>query len=373
MAGNPSPAEAAGVSADHPGTEPEALVLAEVVEGVGVLTLNRPKALNALSLEMVRGLHTRLAAWLDDPQVRVVLVRGAGEKAFCAGGDIRALRDSYLADDGQWLRFFEEEYALDLFIADYPKPYVALMDGFTMGGGMGIGQPAALRIVTERTRMAMPEVGIGYFPDVGGSYFLPRLPGFMGFYLGLTGSRIGAADALFANLADIAIPVAERADLPALARRLCAVPWHRPPKQRIAAWQHQADVGLPPLAEFSEAIALHFSQKGAAGVIASLRTEDRPSFRAWAQETLALIATRSPLAVAVTWELLYRGSAMPLAECLQMELALDQAWFPRGDLMEGVRALIVDKDQQPRWSRASIDAVDEALVQSFFTQNPDRN
>lgn len=348
-------------------------ILADIVEGIGILTLDRPKALNALSLAMVRGLHEQLAAWVDDTRVRAVLVRGAGEKAFCAGGDIRALRDSYLADDGQWLRFFEEEYALDLFIAEYPKPYIALMDGYTLGGGMGIGQPAALRLVTERTRMAMPEVAIGYFPDVGGSHFLPRLPGFLGFYLGMTGVQIGAADALFANLADIAIPAAEAADNTALARRLGSVSWHRPPKQRIAAWSGQADVGAPPLAAFSEPIAQHFSHKGAAAIVASLRTEERPEFKAWAQDTLALIARRSPLAVAVTWELLCRGSAMPLAECLQMELALDRAWFPRGDLMEGVRALIVDKDQQPRWRFDTLDAVDDPLVHAFFAAQPERD
>ncbi|QHI99449.1 enoyl-CoA hydratase/isomerase family protein [Xylophilus rhododendri] len=341
-------------------------ILGEVIDGVGVLTLNRPKALNALSLEMVRGMYEQLSLWSTDPQVRAVLVRGAGEKAFCAGGDIRWLHDSWRAGDGQWLRFFEEEYALDLFIAEYPKPYVALMDGYTMGGGMGIAQPAALRMVTERTRMAMPEVGIGYFPDVGGSFFLPRLPGFIGFYLGLTGVQIGAADALFAGLADVCVGSAETQDLPALIARLHQIPWHRPPQQRVAGWTTPADIGHAPLSALSEAIALHFGQPGAAAIVASLRTEQRPQFQPWAEETLALIAKRSPLAVAVTWELLSRGSGAPLADCLRMELALDQAWLPRGDLIEGVRALLVDKDHSPRWNPPTLEAVDEALIQSFF-------
>ena len=342
------------------------VVLSEVVEGVGVLTLNRPKALNALSLRMVRDLYAQLSLWATDPDIRAVLVRGAGEKAFCAGGDIRALHDSYRAGDGDWLRFFEEEYALDLFIAEYPKPYVALMDGYTMGGGMGIGQPAALRIVTGRTRMAMPEVGIGYFPDVGGSFFLPRLPGFMGFYLGLTGVQIGAADALFCGLADACMSSTHVDDLATLARRINAVPWHRPPQQRLGAWTTPADIGDAPLAAISEAVALHFGQSGAAAIVASLRRERRPQFRPWAEETLALIARRSPLAVAVTWELLSRGSGAPLADCLRMELALDKVWLPRGELLEGVRALLVDKDQQPRWNPPTLEQVDEALIQSFF-------
>jgi len=342
------------------------VVLSEVVEGVGVLTLNRPAALNALSLRMVREMQAQLSLWAADPDIRAVLVRGAGDKAFCAGGDIRALHDSYRAGDGDWLRFFEEEYALDLCIAEFPKPYVALMDGYTLGGGMGIGQPAALRIVTPRTRMAMPEVGIGYFPDVGGSFFLPRLPGFVGFYLGLTGVQVNAADALFAGLADACIPVDQAADIPTLARRINAVPWHRPPKQRLGGWAAPADIGEPPLAEVSEAIALHFGQPGAAAIVASLRAEKRPRFQAWAQETLALIRQRSPLAVAVTWELLSRGSGAPLADCLRLELALDRVWLPRGELLEGVRALLVDKDRQPRWNPPALEQVDEALIQSFF-------
>ena len=344
------------------------VILSEVVDHVGVLTLNRPKALNALSLDMVRQMHAQLVDWAADLQVRSVLVRGAGEKAFCAGGDVRALYDSYRADDGLWLQFFEEEYALDLYIAEYPKPYVALMDGYTMGGGMGIAQPAALRIATDRTRMAMPEVGIGYFPDVGGSFFLPRLPGFVGFYLGLTGVQIGPADALFAGLADVCMSHEDAQDLPALARRLNHIAWHRPPQQRIAGWAAASDIGDAPLAAVSEAIAQHFSQPGAAAIVASLRTETRAAFQPWAQETLALIEKRSPIAVAVTWELLSRGSGAPLADCLQMELALDQAWMPRGDLIEGVRALLVDKDQSPRWNPPRLDDVDDALIQSFFTK-----
>src|SRR5690606_27357509 len=180
----------------------EQSVLAEVRNGVGHLTLNRPAGLNALSLEMVRSLRQQLDAWHNDPAVRLVVLRANGEKAFCAGGDIRGLYDSFKAGDGMYVTFFEEEYAMDQVLHGYPKPVLALMDGFVLGGGMGLAQAASHRVVTERVKMGMPETGIGYFPDVGGSFFLSRLEGAIGQYLGVTGSHIRAADALYCGLAD---------------------------------------------------------------------------------------------------------------------------------------------------------------------------
>ena len=177
-------------------------VLAEVRNHIGHLTLNRPAGLNALTLDMVRTLQRQLDAWAQDPQVHAVVLRGAGEKAFCAGGDIRSLYDSFKNGDTLHQDFFVEEYALDLAIHHYRKPVLALMDGFVLGGGMGLVQGADLRVVTEKSRLAMPEVGIGYFPDVGGSYFLPRIPGELGIYLGVSGVQIRAADALYCGLAD---------------------------------------------------------------------------------------------------------------------------------------------------------------------------
>ena len=177
-------------------------VLAEVRNHIGHLTLNRPAGLNAITLDMVRNLQRQLDAWAQDPQVHAVVLRGAGEKAFCAGGDIRSLYDSFKSGDTLHEDFFVEEYALDLAIHHYRKPVLALMDGFVLGGGMGLVQGADLRVVTEKSRLAMPEVGIGYFPDVGGSYFLPRIPGELGIYLGVSGVQIRAADALYCGLAD---------------------------------------------------------------------------------------------------------------------------------------------------------------------------
>ena len=196
-------------------SEQQAPVLASVRNRVGHLTLNRPSALNTLDLPMVRLLCRHLWAWEQDPQIVAVTIRGAGEKAFCAGGDIRMLYDSYKAGDNQHELFLEQEYALDEYLHGYTKPVLALLDGFVLGGGMGLAQAASLRVITERTRMGMPEVGIGFFPDVGGSYFLPRLPGELGTYLGLTGCQVRAADALYANLADYYLPSERLAELDA--------------------------------------------------------------------------------------------------------------------------------------------------------------
>ncbi|HAB65013.1 MAG TPA: crotonase, partial [Pseudomonas sp.] len=211
-------------------TQAEAPVLIEVRNRVGYLTLNRPAGLNAVTLEMVRMLHRQLQQWADDQDVVAVMLRGAGEKAFCAGGDIRSLYDSYKSVDSLHREFFEEEYALDQYIHAYGKPLLALMNGFVLGGGMGLVQGASLRVISERTRMGMPEVGIGYFPDVGGSYFLSRLADNLGIYMGLTGKNVSSADALYAGLADYCVPYEQFA---ALEQALNRQDWSTPPVQAL--------------------------------------------------------------------------------------------------------------------------------------------
>ena len=226
-------------------------VLSEVRNHIGHLTLNRPAGLNAITLDMVRQLTAQLQAWADDPQVYAVVLRGAGEKAFCAGGDIRSLYDSFKNGDTLHQDFFVEEYALDLAIHHYRKPVVALMDGFVLGGGMGLVQGADLRVVTERSRLAMPEVAIGYFPDVGGSYFLSRIPGELGTYLGVTGVQIRAADALYCGLADWSI---DSARLPVLDNKLDQLQWSGSPLKDLQgvlaklAVQQLPDAPLRPCA-----------------------------------------------------------------------------------------------------------------------------
>ncbi|WP_061290697.1 enoyl-CoA hydratase/isomerase family protein [Azotobacter vinelandii] len=344
----------------------EAPVLAAVRNRIGHLTLNRPNGLNALSLPMVRLLHRQLQAWADDPQILAVVLRGAGEKAFCAGGDIRWLYESYKKADGQHEVFFVEEYALDQYIHAYPKPVLALLDGFVLGGGMGLAQGAALRVVGERTRMGMPEVGIGYFPDVGGSYFLSRMPGELGTYLGVTGVHVGSADALHGGLADWHLPSEQFAELD---RCLDEMRWNVHPAEALRTLLATlAAERLPDaqLAALQPAIDTHFALPDIAAIRASLRAERRPEYRDWAEETLGLLDSRSPLAVCLTLELLRRGRELSLADCFALELHLDRQWFASGDIMEGVRALLIDKDKSPRWNPSGFAEVTPERVQTFF-------
>ncbi|WP_407290685.1 enoyl-CoA hydratase/isomerase family protein [Stutzerimonas zhaodongensis] len=347
-------------------THAEAPVLIEIRNRVGYLTLNRPAGLNAVNLDMVRMLHRQLQAWADDPDVVAVVLRGAGEKAFCAGGDIRSLYDSYRNGDSLHREFFEEEYALDQYIHAYTKPLLALMNGFVLGGGMGLVQGASLRVISERTRMGMPEVGIGYFPDVGGSYFLSRLPNRLGFYMGLTGNHVGSADALFAGLADYCVPHEQFADL---ERCLDQQDWSTPPLQALTnllVCMGRTELPDAPLTKLSPAIDEHFAHDTVAAIRQSLAGENRAEYSDWAAETLKTMDSRSPLSMSVTLEMLRRGRELSLADCFRMELHLDRQWFDGGDIIEGVRALIVDKDKNPRWNPPTLDEVTPERVAAFF-------
>jgi enoyl-CoA hydratase/carnithine racemase len=306
---------------------------ATIRTGVATVTLNRPAALNSLSYEMIVGLADWFDAWEHDSRVRTLVLRGAGDKAFCAGGDVRALYASITSGGDVHADYFDREYALDFRIHTYPKTVVALIDGIVMGGGMGLAQGARLRIVGERTRMAMPETAIGLFPDVGGSYFLSRSPGELGTYLGLVGPTIHAADAIYCGLADIATTTT----LPE-----------------------------PTLAALRPAIDRHFAFDDVRSIVASLEREAAPDLREWTTRTLEALAKRSPTLLAVTLEQLRRGRHLPLADCLRMELGLVRAAIAHGDIVEGIRAQIIDKDNKPRWKPATLDAVDPAAVARFF-------
>lgn len=339
---------------------------AEVRAGVATVTLNRPAALNALSLGMLQGLAAWLEAWAGDDAVRIVVLRGAGEKAFCAGGDIRALHDSFTAGTALHREFFEIEYALDHRIHTYSKPIVAILDGIVMGGGMGISQGAALRIAGDRTRMAMPETAIGLFPDVGGSYFLSRLPGRLGTYLGLVGPTLRAADAIFCGLADAYLAPSALAELPeALARAA-----HAPdPAAAIRALTPPADSGMLPggeLQAMQPAIDRHFAQATMEAVLTSLHAERDPRALDWSQRTVEALARRSPTMLKVTLEQLRRGAGLGLADCFRMELNLIHGCFEQGDFIEGIRALIIERDNQPRWNPPTLAATDPAAIRRFF-------
>ncbi|MEN3291805.1 MAG: hypothetical protein V7642_1058 [Burkholderiales bacterium] len=353
-------------------TEPRPMtehIQTEIKNHIGFLVLDRPKALNSLSLHMVRAIAQTLRAWRDSPVVNAVVIKSTSEKAFCAGGDIRFFHEAgtNTPQDGSALLedFFSEEYALNHLIHHYPKPYIALMDGIVMGGGMGIsqsGESNRMRIVTERTKMAMPEVNIGLFPDVGGGFFLSRMPGEIGTYLGVTGEPIGAADALHAGLADVFIP-ADR--LPALAEMLLSTNGlnaREAIRAFAAPFQTQADPATSHLAAQRAAIDRHFGHDQVSAIMASLAQEDSP----FAQKTLAVMKTRSPLMMCVTLEQLRRGASMTVADCLRMERNMVRRCFEHGEVLEGVRALVIDKDNAPQWNPASLEAVTPEMVAGFF-------
>jgi len=336
-----------------------------VHEGVATVTLNRPAALNALTLGMLECLGAWLDEWERDAGVRAVVLRGAGGKAFCAGGDIRGLREMFLVGGGAHRHFFEVEYSIDHRIHAYPKPVVAIMDGIAMGGGMGLAQGAALRVGGPRTRIAMPETRIGFFPDVGGTWFLQRAPGMLPLYLGLVGVTIGAADALYAGLLDVCLPPEAIASLDAELPHAAAAP---DPRAAIAELGRRLAVPPPhgELEALRPAIDLHFGRDSVAAILDSLESEARPEYQPWAAKTLALLAERSPTLLRVAFEQLRRGRGLGLAECFRLELNLIHGCFAQGDFVEGIRALLVDRDNAPRWNPPSLAEVSDASVAAFF-------
>ena len=340
-------------------------ILSSVSQQTGFITLQRSAALNSLSLDMVRALTSAMLTWRDDPNIAAVVIQSSSEKAFCAGGDIRFFYQkgiSTVADGSALIEdFFNEEYALNHLIHHYPKPFIALLDGVVMGGGMGIAQagPAArIRVVTERTKMAMPEVAIGLFPDVGGSYFLSRAPGEVGTYLGVTGQTIGAADAIYAGLADLFVPSAE---LPALHALLAATPG-KDLRAAVTATGVAADIAQCPLALSRAAIDTHFAHDSVAEIMQSLATDSSE----FASKTLAAMQKRSPLMMCVTLAQIRRGAGLSVGDCLRMERTMVRRCFEHGEVIEGVRALVIDKDHAPRWNPPQLELVTAEMVEAFF-------
>jgi enoyl-CoA hydratase/carnithine racemase len=341
-------------------------VLSETHNHVAFVTLNRPAALNALSMDMIVQLRHKLDSHAADPEVRAVLLKGAGDKAFCAGGDIRALYQSVKESGSVHRNFLLAEYPLDYFLYSYPKPYAVLMDGIAMGGGMGIAQGSRLRIVGDRTRIAMPEVAIGFFPDVGASYFLSRLPGALGIYLALTGVQIRGADALYCQLADVYLPPAAIASL---SGDLAQLNWSTDPSADLRQFIHARaarDLPAAHLSALRSAIDGHFSRPTVRAILASLEAETRAEYAAWAEQTVILLRGRSPTLLGATLRQLQLGKGLSLAACFRMELAMAQQCFEQGDFLEGVRALIIDKDNSPRWTPNRVEDVTDAMIDAFF-------
>lgn len=333
--------------------------------GLGHLTLNRPRAINALDLDMIRELNVTLERWQRDTDVDVVLLDGAGERGFCAGGDIRALHGMVV--DGrvdEVHAFFREEYALDHRIATSAKPVVAIADGVCMGGGIGLAGHAAIRIVTERSRLAMPETRIGFTPDVGGSWLLGRAPGRLGEYLALTGATMDAADALYAGFADHMVPTAH---LEALYEALENRADPSSPTELVLLFDETPEPSR--LESAREWIDDAFSAADVPGILDRLRA--RPE--AEAHETAELLATSAPTALAVTLEAVRRARGLPsLRAALAQEYGL-VLWFAQTqpDLVEGIRAQVVDKDRSPSWSPARLDDLPPERVAEAFAYEPD--
>ena len=335
--------------------------------GVGTVLLNRPQALNAFTLGMYRKFEPMLHAWAGNPDIRAVLIEGAGERAFCAGGDVRAVYEAGrgIAGDPDFTKvFFAEEYRIISFIHRYPKPYVAILDGITMGGGAGVSVNGAFRVATEKTMFAMPETGIGLFPDVGATRFLNLCPGHIGRYLGLTGARLGAADALYCGFATHFVP-RERA--PELRAGMAAVAWEagRERAQVTALLDtFSTDPGPSPLAAQRPVIDRCFAGETIEAILDALETETDD--RDWAMETRATLLTKSPTSLRITLRQLVLGQGCDLDAALRLEYRLTQHVMAAHDFYEGVRAALVDKDQTPHWQPASLAEVDAAMTEAYF-------
>jgi enoyl-CoA hydratase/carnithine racemase len=350
-------------------------VIVERQANAGLITLNRPKALNAMSIGMVRDITSALQSFQVDPAVQVVVIRGSNKMGkpgtpeslfggFCAGGDIRYFHQAALAGDTSLDDFFTEEYRLNYLIHHYPKPFIAFMDGVVMGGGMGLSQGASLRIVTEHTRMAMPETNIGLFPDVGGGYFLSRCPGHVGEYLALTGDVISAGQALQYGLADVQL---EAARLPALWSALAAETFAN--RQDVEDWlaTHvgtQNKDAIKPDARIDAVFSL-LRVKHMVDALEKAK-DDR-----WAQKTATVLRKRSPLMLHVTLEQIRRARQMTLADDLRMERDMVQHCFydrpgTASETVEGIRALAVDKDYTPVWNPGRIEDVKPGMADAFF-------
>jgi enoyl-CoA hydratase len=340
-------------------SEPE--ILARVVSGVGVITLNRPRALHALNRAMCEAMIEALQAWRDDESVQSILIDHSGERGFCAGGDIRMIAESGAGDGSDAKAFFHTEYQLNHLLFEYPKAVTAIVDGIVMGGGVGISEPADVRIATERTTYAMPETGIGLFPDVGGGWFLPRLPGQTGVWLALTGARLKAADTVFLGIHTHYLPTDA---LDAFRAILSADPAY----PIDVADGLEDDPGEAPIEAYLEAIDRLFAFDTVEEIFAALEADGSD----WSLAQLATLKTKSPQSLKVSLRQLRTGAKLEtFAENMAMEYALGGRVVSTHDFQEGVRAVIIDKDNAPKWSPADLSGVTDATLDALFAPLPD--
>uniref|UniRef100_A0A671T8D1 3-hydroxyisobutyryl-CoA hydrolase n=1 Tax=Sinocyclocheilus anshuiensis TaxID=1608454 RepID=A0A671T8D1_9TELE len=325
-------------------------VLFENVGNAGVITLNRPKALNALNLTMIRHIYPQLKKWDKDSETDLVIIKGAGEKAFCAGGDIRAVTEAGKAGDSLAQDFFREEYILNNTIGTYQKPYVALIDGITMGGGVGLSVHGRFRVATEKTLFAMPETGIGLFPDVGGGYFLPRRQGKLGLFLALTGFRLKGRDVQRIGLAT-----------------------HFVQSDKIASLEKDlVDLKSPSNSDVAQLLD-SYQEQVCAGSVEEIMENLKKDGSAFALKQTETLSKMSPTSLKLTFRQIQEGARMSLQEVLVMEYRLSQACMRGHDFYEGVRAVLIDKDQSPKWKPSTLSEVSEQAIEECFSSLGERD
>lgn len=333
-------------------------ILFDVENGVGYITLNRPKARNALTTSMVTAIAAHLDDWELDPDVRLALIRGAGDHGLCAGGDVKGMYAGAVARDDSAVEFFRAEYRMNARIHQFSKPYVAIMDGIVMGGGIGVSAHGSVRIVTERSVLAMPEVTIGICPDVGATWLLANAPGFLGTYLAMTGTTVTGADAIYLGLADLMMPAA---DLASFEQRVQVEPLDMLLRELTIA------APVAPLEQQQWWIDECFRFETVDEVLAALDAHPEAA----AREAAALIRTKSPLAVSIALAAVSRARALESVEhALEMEFGISSYLMYGHDGIEGVRALIIDKDRNPRWSPASFAEVMPEQIEAAFAEGP---
>lgn len=344
-------------------TGPEPDLIARREGAVGVIRLNRPKAINAVTLEMFRDIDKALDQFEADPAIGLVLLEGAGERGLCAGGDIRALYESSKVKGDLGKILWREEYILNARIARFPKPYVAFMDGIVMGGGVGLSAHGRHRVVTERTRLAMPEVGLGFFPDVGGTWLLSHSPGEIGTYFGLTGQTMNGPDAIYARFADAIVPSNTLAVLRETLVNLRAGVGFGEVKTVIDTFATGETAG--PVAAMKSQIDRWFSHDRMEDIVAALQRDGSEL----AQSTLNTLNEKSPRGMVVALKLLRLARASSsLEECLVREYRAALEVFASDDFREGVRAAVIDKDRNPRWSPSRIEDVTPEMVAPYFAE-----
>jgi len=332
---------------------------------IGTITLNRPKALNALSLAMIRSLDARLVQWAADPAIKIVTIQSSHEKAFCAGGDLKEIVHHKQKTNTTFSEIFWHEYRANYHIFHFPKPFVALLDGITMGGGVGISIHGSYRVATENFSFAMPETKIGFYPDIGASYFLPRLPGKIGIYLGLTGARINAADAMYLGLIDYYV----LSDNLNLVKDELANSNLQPQMIDSILKKYASDPGPAPIKQYQAIIDECFHFNSVEAIIQALEKTSDP----WALTVVDQLKSLSPTSLKVTLEQLHRGLTLNFDDCLQMEYCITNHFLNSKDVYEGIRAVVIDKDHQPKWQPATLAEVTQSHIDTYFVSLTDND